>query len=250
MNQRIRESGLFETIFVPPHVSDAGLSLGCAALLSLEKEGTRPEPIGGCSWGPRFSEDEIETILEGCALRWEKPDDLCATVAGDLADGRIVGWFQGGLEFGPRALGHRSILADPRRAEMKERVNQAVKFREGFRPFAPSCLEERAADYFEGAVRSPYMTFTFDVRPEQRSRVPAITHVDGTARVQTVDRTESPLFHRLISEFERRTRIPMLLNTSLNVQGQPIVADPRSALGLFYSTGLSGLALGPYYLRK
>jgi carbamoyltransferase len=250
MNQRIRESGLFETVFVPPHVSDAGLSLGCAALLSLEQEGTRPEPIGGCSWGPRVSDDEIEKILERCALRWERPDDLCATVADDLADGHIVGWFQGGLEFGPRALGHRSILADPRRAEMKERVNQAVKFREGFRPFAPSCLEERAADYFEGAVRSPYMTLTFDVKPEQRGGVPAVTHVDGTARVQTVGRSESPLFHRLIAEFERLTGIPMLLNTSMNVRGQPIVADPRGAVALFYSTGLAGLALGPYYLRK
>jgi len=250
LNQRIRESGLFDTVFVPPHVSDAGLSLGCAALLSLEEEGIRPEPIGSCSWGPHYSDDEIEKVLERCGLRGERPDDLCAAVAQDLADGRIVGWFQGGLEFGPRALGSRSILADPRRADMKDRVNQAVKFREGFRPFAPSCLEERAADYFEGAVRSPYMTLTFDVKPEQRSRVPAITHVDGTARVQTVGRAENPLFHRLIGEFERRTGVPMLLNTSLNVRGQPIVADPRTALGLFYSTGLSALALGPYYLRK
>jgi carbamoyltransferase len=250
MNRRIRESGLFDAVFVPPHVSDAGLSLGCAALLSLKEQGIRPEPIASCAWGPSYSDDEIVKTLERCSLRGERPEDLCAAVAQDLADGRIVGWFQGGLEFGPRALGQRSILADPRRADMKERVNQAVKFREGFRPFAPSCLEERAADYFAGAVRSPYMALTFDVRPEQRSRVPAITHVDGSARVQTVARAESPLFHRLIAEFERRTGVPMLLNTSLNVRGQPIVADPRAALGLFYSTGLGGLALGPYYLRK
>ncbi len=250
MNQRIRESGLFQEVFVPPHVSDAGLSLGCAALLSLEEQGIRPEPIAHPDWGPRFSDDEIEKVLVRCSLRWERPDDLCSAVAGDLALGHIVGWFQGGLEFGPRALGQRSILADPRRADMKERVNEAVKFREGFRPFAPSCLEERARDYFADAVRSPYMTLTFDVRPEQRVRVPAITHVDGTARVQTVGRAATPLFHRLIEEFERRTGIPMLLNTSMNVRGQPIVADPRAAVALFYSTGLAGLAIGPYYLRK
>jgi len=250
MNRRIRESGLFDTVFVPPQVSDAGLSLGCASLLSLEKQGLRPAQIDGCAWGPSHSDAEIEKVLERCGVPCGRPDDLCVAVADDLADGRIVGWFQGGLEFGPRALGSRSILADPRRAEMKDRVNRAVKFREGFRPFAPSCLEERAAEYFSDAVRSPYMTVTFAVRPEQRQRVPAITHVDGTARLQTVGAAESPLFHRLIAEFERRTGVPMLLNTSLNVQGQPIVADARAALGLFYSTGLSGLALGPYYLRK
>jgi carbamoyltransferase len=250
MNKRIRESSRFETVFVPPHTSDAGLSLGCAALLSLQRQGIRPEPVGSCQWGPSFSDDEIEKIFERCAVRWERPDDVCAAAAADLAEGRIVGWFQGGLEFGPRALGGRSILADPRRAEMKDRVNFAVKFREGFRPFAPSCLEERAGEYFVDAVRSPYMTLTFDVKPEQRSRVPAITHVDGTARVQTVARADSPSYYRLIGEFERITGVPMLLNTSMNVRGQPIVADPRTALGLFYSTGLSSLALGPYYLRK
>ena len=250
MNRLIRESGLFDSLFVPPHVSDAGLALGCAALLSLEGQRVRPEPIAGCDWGPRFSDEEIEKVLERCGVRAERPEDLCAAVARDLAEGRIVGWFQGGLEFGPRALGSRSILADPRHAAMKDRVNHAVKLREGFRPFAPSCLEERAAEWFVDSVKSPYMTITFEVKPGQRQRVPAITHVDGTARVQSVGRAASPLFHRLISEFERRSGVPMLLNTSLNVQGQPIVADPRAALGLLYSTGLDGLAIGSFYLRK
>jgi carbamoyltransferase len=249
MNKRIRETGLFETVFVPPHTSDAGLSLGSAAFLSLEKQGIRPEPIANCQWGPSFPDEEIEKVFERCSVRFERPDDVCAVVAEDLAEGRIVGWFQGGMEFGPRALGGRSILADPRRAEMKDRVNFAVKFREGFRPFAPSCLEERAGEYFVDAVRSPYMTLTFDVKEEQRGVVPAITHVDGTARVQTVG-GESPLYHRLIGEFARRTDVPMLLNTSMNVQGQPIIANPRTALALFYSTGLAGMAIGPYYLRK
>jgi carbamoyltransferase len=250
MNKRIRETRLFDTVFVPPHTSDAGLSLGCAALLSLEKQGIRPEGIRGCNWGPSFSDGEIEQIFERCSVRFERPADVCAAAADDLAEGRIVGWFQGGLEFGPRALGARSILADPRRADMKDRLNLAVKFREGFRPFAPSCLEERAAEYFVDAVRSPYMTLTFDVREEKRGEVPAITHVDGTARVQTVDAAENPLYHGLIEAFARRTGVPMLLNTSMNVQGQPIVADPRRALALFYSTGLERIAIGPYYLRK
>ena len=171
-------------------------------------------------------------------------------MAADLAEGHIVGWFQGGMEFGPRALGGRSILADPRRADMKDRVNAAVKMREGFRPFAPSVLEERAGDYFVDLCPTPYMTMTFDVKPERASEIPAITHVDGTARVQTVNEQASPLYHRLISEFEKRSSIPMVLNTSMNVKGQPIIADPRTALALFYSTGLTGLALGPYYLTK
>ncbi len=250
MNKRIRETRRFDTVFVPPHTTDAGLSLGAAAFLSLEKQGIRPEPIGNCYWGPSFSDDEIEKVFERCSVRFERPDDVCAAVAEDLSLGHIVGWFQGGMEFGPRALGARSILADPRRAGMKDRVNFAVKFREGFRPFAPSCLEERAAEYFADAVRSPYMTLTFDVREEKRGEVPAITHVDGTARVQTVGRGESPLYHRMIEEFARRTGVPMVLNTSMNVQGQPIIANPRTAVALFYSTGLAGMAIGPYYLRK
>jgi carbamoyltransferase len=250
MNKRVRETGLFDAVFVPPHTSDAGLSLGAAAFLSLEKQGVRPQPIDHCYWGPGFADEEIETILRRCAVPFERPDDVCAAAAADLAEGRIVGWFQGGMEFGPRALGARSILADPRLPEMKDRVNFAVKFREGFRPFAPSCLEERAAEYFVDAVRSPYMTVTFDVREEKRSEVPAITHVDGTARVQTVGAQESPLYHRMIGEFARRTGVPMVLNTSMNVQGQPIIANPRTALALFYSTGLAGMAIGPYYLRK
>jgi len=250
MNKRIRDEHLFENVFVPPHTSDAGLSLGCAAFLSLEKQGLRPQAVTHCSWGPAYGDDEIEKVFERCQIEYSRPDDICAAVADDLADGKIVGWFQGGMEFGPRALGYRSILADPARADMKDRVNFAVKFREGFRPFAPSCLAESAGEFFENSCDSPYMTLTFDVKPGKHGVVPAITHVDGTARVQTVHRDASPLYHRLISEFQRRTGVPMLLNTSMNVKDQPVIADPRTALALFYSTGLAGMAIGPYYLRK
>jgi carbamoyltransferase len=250
MNQKIRETGLFDHIFVPPHTSDAGLALGAAALAAREHGLGRPQPMSDCYWGPEHDAAAIERVLKICSVPWERPADICKRVAADLAEGRIVGWFQGGMEFGPRALGGRSILADPRRPDMKDRVNAAVKMREGFRPFAPSVLEERAGDYFVDACPTPYMTMTFDVKPERAGEVPAITHVDGTARVQTVNQEATPLYHRLIAEFEKRTSTPMVLNTSMNVKGQPIIADPRTALALFYSTGLAGMAIGPYYLTK
>ncbi|MEM7203773.1 MAG: carbamoyltransferase C-terminal domain-containing protein [Planctomycetota bacterium] len=250
LNQKIRAAGLFNRVFVPPHASDAGLALGCAALLGLELGAARPQRITHCRWGPSYGDAQIERVLRTCAVPYARPADLCATVVEDLAAGRVVGWFQGPMEFGPRALGGRSILADCRNPEMQQRVNVAVKFREGFRPFAPSILAERAGDYLVDATPSPFMTMTFDVRPDRHSQVPAVTHVDGTARAQTVDESQNPLYHRLLREMEAQTSVPVLLNTSMNVNSQPIVDDPRRALALFYSTGLAGMALGSFYLRK
>jgi carbamoyltransferase len=250
MNQKIHEAGLFDDIFVPPHTSDAGLALGAAAILSLARAGRRPLPMAHCFWGPSYANEEIEKVLRACGAPYQRPDDIASAVAEELARGTIVGWFQQGLEFGPRALGARSILADPRQPDMKDRVNFAVKFREGFRPFAPSVLEEEADAWFEGCRPTPYMTMTFDVKPPKRALVPAITHVDGTARVQTVSRTGSPHYHDVIAKFARLAGVPMVLNTSMNVKGQPIVADPRTALSLFYGTGLGSMAIGPYLLRK
>ena len=250
MNQKIHEAGLFDDIFVPPHTSDAGLALGAAAFLSLARAGRRPLPMAHCFWGPSYGDEEIEKLLRACGAPYRRPDDIAAAVADELARGSIVGWFQQGLEFGPRALGGRSILADPRQPDMKDRVNLAVKFREGFRPFAPSVLEAEADAWFEGCRPTPYMTMTFDVKPAKRALVPAITHVDGTARVQTVSSTGSPHYHDVISKFARLTGVPMVLNTSMNVKGQPIVADPRTALSLFYGTGLGSMAIGPYLLKK
>ncbi len=250
MNRKIRETGLLDDLFVPPHTSDAGLSIGCGILQGLEQGEPRPKAMEACYWGPGYSEEEIKKALDLAFIRYERPMDICETVAEDLIAGKIVGWFQGRMEFGPRALGNRSILADCRRAEMKDRVNALVKFREEFRPFAPSVLEEAAADYFENAIRSPYMAVTFHVKKEKRGVVPAITHVDGTARVQTVSQKDNPLYHQLISTFHKKTGVPMVLNTSLNVRGQPVALDARAALSVFYTSGLEGLALGPFYIRK
>ncbi len=249
-NQKIRESGILENLFVPPHTSDAGLAIGAATLSALEDGGPRPAAMGPCYWGPGWTDEEIQKALDVAGLKYERPANIADEIADDIAAGKIVGWFQGRMEFGPRALGNRSILADPRVAEMKDRINAAIKFREGYRPFAPSVLEENAGDYFVDACRSPYMTLTFDVKPEKRDVVPAITHVDGTARVQTVSADDNPLYHQLISAVGARTGVPMVVNTSMNVRGQPIVLDARQAAGLFYSTGLSSMAIGPFLLRK
>jgi carbamoyltransferase len=161
-----------------------------------------------------------------------------------LAEGKIVGWFQGRMEFGPRALGSRSILADPTRPEMKDLLNKYVKHREEFRPFAPSCLEEHAGEYFEDCRYSPFMLFVYPVKPEMQDRVPAITHIDGTARVQTVSKDVAPRYHRMISEFAKLRGVPMVLNTSFNVMGEPIVNTPTDALRCFFSTGMDALVMG------
>ena len=250
LNQRIRESGLVDRLLVPPHASDAGLAVGAAALHGVEASGRRPPVMTHAFWGPAYGAEELEAMLRTAGVAHERPDDLEARAADALASGRFVGWFQGRMELGPRALGARSILADPRGADVKDRLNATVKRREPFRPFAPSVLVEEAGAWFDRAVPSPFMTATFDVRPERRGEVPAITHVDGTARIQTVDPETAPRFHRLIASFAERTGVPLLLNTSLNVRGRPIVSDPRDAIGLLHATGLHALALGPFWIEK
>jgi carbamoyltransferase len=249
MNQRLREAGLVDEIFVPPHVSDAGMSIGGAVLMSIER-GIPVAPLEHCFLGPSFTEAEIESVLKGCCVPYVRPENIERYVAGEIARGKIVGWFQGRMEFGPRALGARSILADCRDPEMTSKINSRVKFREEFRPFAPSVLWEKAGEYFEGIVASPYMTMTFSVRPEKRTVIPAVTHVDGTARVQTVHKDTNPKYYNLIQEFEKLTGVPVILNTSMNVMGQPICCTPRSAVETFYGTGMDGLAIGPFYLSK
>jgi carbamoyltransferase len=220
--------------------------------------------MSGAQLGPRFADDEIAAWLDGNGIEARVvPDDaaLCAEVARRLADGAVVGWFDGRMEFGPRALGQRSILADPRSTTVQRDLNTRVKGRESFRPFAPAVLWERAAEWFEIAAPSPYMLFTFAVRAERmvpvetepddpvgrvqvpRSQIPACTHVDGSARVQTVHASTSPRFHRLIGEFERVTGCPVLLNTSFNVAGEPIVCTPDDAMRTAREAGLDLLVL-------
>jgi carbamoyltransferase len=203
------------------------------------------------AWGPEFSDAECCRVLERAGLSIERlPDEqLCERVAGELARGRLVYWFQGRMEWGPRALGNRSLLADPRREDMRALINAKVKLREPFRPFAPSVLEERAGEFFNLPAPSPFMLFTAAVRASAKGIIPAVVHVDGSARVQTVDARSNPLFRRLIEAFDRLTGVPVLLNTSFNVQ-EPIVCRPDEAVNCFLRTEVDWLVLGNYLASR
>ena len=205
--------------------------------------------------GPGWEDNDLRkaivtTVSTHDGVEWRKVDDARRWPRSLLVDGKIIGWFQGRMEMGPRALGNRSILADPRHAEMKDLLNASVKFRESFRPFAPSVLEEKCGEWFNSSHPSPYMILVYDVLPEKRALVPAITHVDGTGRVQTVSRKHNPKYHRLIEEFDRLTGVPMVLNTSFNIRGEPIVHHPEQAVECFLKTGMDALFLGDYLLTK
>ena len=247
-NARLAAEGPFERVWVQPAAGDAGTALG-GALEVARSLGDRVQPMGTAALGRGWSDDDLEAWLLTADVAYERPADLVDEVAGVLAGNGVVAWFQGRSEYGPRALGHRSLLADPRRAENLERVND-VKGREQFRPVAPMVLAERAAEIFEGVFPSPYMLFVHAVRPQWRERIPATVHVDGTARVQTVDRREEPLVAALLEAFERRTGVPVLVNTSLNTAGRPMVDDPRDALECFGAAPVDALALGPFLLRR
>ena len=247
-NSRLaRESG-FEEIWVQPAAGDSGTALGAATYVS-EQLGAKPAPMRDAALGRGWSVEEIEAWLRAAAVPFRRSGDVAAEVAAHLADNGVVAGFQGRSEWGPRALGHRSLLADPRSAENLERLNE-IKGREQFRPVAPMVLAERAAELFDGPLPSPYMLFTHEVDPEWRDRIPAAVHVDGTARIQTVDAGEEPLVARMLSEFERRTGVPVVINTSLNTAGRPMVDDPRDALECFGSAPIDLLAIGPFLVSR
>jgi carbamoyltransferase len=247
-NAALAAHGPFERVWAQPAAGDAGTALGAALLLAAEA-GDRVQPMTTAALGRGFDDREVRACLERARVPFEEPDDLAAEVAGVLADDGVVAWFQGRAEFGPRALGHRSLLANPARAENLARLND-VKGREHFRPIAPVVLEERADALFDGQLPSPYMLFTHRVRPEWRRRIPAVVHVDGTARIQTVDRSEEPLVAQLLDEFERRTGVPVLVNTSLNTRGRPMVDSPEDALECFGSSPVDLLAIGPFVMTR
>ncbi|MFD4255829.1 carbamoyltransferase [Amycolatopsis thermoflava] len=248
-NTRLLADGPFDEIWVQPAAGDAGTALGAALHLAAEL-GEPAAPMPGADLGRGFTEAEIQQALDTARLRYDRPDDLAATVAKALADDEIVAWFQGRAEFGPRALGHRSLLAHPGHRRNLERLND-VKGREQFRPVAPMVLADRARELFErGPVPSPHMLFVHDVRPEWRDRIPAVTHVDGTARIQTVDPASEPLVARMLGEFAARTGIPVVVNTSLNTAGRPMVDSPRDALECFGSSPIDLLAIGPFVVRR
>jgi len=257
MNGVIARSGLFDDIFIQPAASDEGCCAG-AALYAYSKIKNPPLPEKfkweHVYWGPEYSPAEILNTLDlfKDKIRWVKKDDIAASVAFDIANGKVVGWFQGRMEFGPRALGNRSILADPRDPDMKDRINQKVKRRELFRPFAPAVLEEEANEYFDmtGLYNSPFMLFVVPVKEKYRSVIPAVTHVDGTSRIQTVSKKTNLLFHNVLTEFKKLTAIPVILNTSFNVRNEPIVCSPKDAINCFMSTDIDCIAIGSYYIEK
>lgn len=246
-NSKIAARGPYRHVWVQPAAGDAGTALGGA--LHLAAQDAVPEPVPGADLGRGWSDDEIRAWLETAAIPYEEPADIAETVAEALARDGVVAWFQGRSEFGPRALGHRSLLAHPGRAENLERLNH-VKGREEFRPVAPMVLADRAADIFTGPLPSPYMLFVHEVAPAWRERVPAVVHVDGTARVQTVEERREPLVARMLTAFERRTGLPVVVNTSLNTAGRPMVDDPRDALECFGSAPVDLLAIGPFAVHR
>jgi carbamoyltransferase len=250
-NGKIQASGGVDNIFIQPAASDDGAALGAVFAPYLDGGGRLPmKPMRHAYLGPEFSDDEIEKSLRTYKLRATKLNDVAATTAELLANGKIIGWFQGRMEFGPRALGHRSILADPRDPEMNAKVNNAVKFREWWRPFAPSMLKEVAGEYLEHACDSPFMILTNPVRPEKRGVIPSVTHVDGSARPQTVEKEISPLYWNLINEFGKRTGVPVIMNTSFNLRGEAIVNTPTDAVRTFFSSGMDALIIGSFMVEK
>lgn len=246
-NSRIAARGPYRHVWVQPAAGDAGTALGGA--LHVAAQTAVPEPMPGADLGRGWSDEEIRAWLETAAIPYEEPDDIAETVAEELARDGVVAWFQGRSEFGPRALGHRSLMAHPGRAENLERLNH-VKGREEFRPVAPMVLADRAADLFTGPIPSPYILFVHDVAPAWRDRIPAVVHVDGTARIQTVEERREPLVARMLTAFERRTGLPVVVNTSLNTAGRPMVDDPRDALECFGSAPVDLLAIGPFAVRR
>jgi carbamoyltransferase len=247
-NSRLWREGPYERIWVQPASGDSGTALGAAMHVAGEL-GDAVRPMGTAALGRTWDEKELEARLRTAAVRYERPRDVAHTVAEALARNEIVAWFQGRSEYGPRALGHRSLLADPRAAGNLERLND-VKGREQFRPVAPMVLAERAGEIFDGPLPSPYMLFTHDVRPGWADRIPAAVHVDGTARIQTVDRDAEPLVARMLERFGALTDVPVVINTSLNTAGRPMVDDPRDALECFGSAPVDVLAIGPFVVRR
>lgn len=251
-NSKILARTPFEGIFIQPAAGDAGGAVGVAyhiynSLLEHERNYISRDAF----LGPEFTDAEIAEYLDGLGIRYTRHsrEELIRETARLIGEQNVVGWFQGRMEWGPRALGNRSILADARNPENQSKVNLKIKFRESFRPFAPAVLLERSSEYFEIDRPSPYMLLTAQVRAEKR-HIPAVTHVDGSARLQTVERKDNPLFYDLIGEFDRQTGCPLLINTSFNVRGEPIVCTPHDAFKCFMRTKMDYLVMGSYLLDK
>ena len=259
-NGRIHEHTPFKQIYLQPASGDAGGAIGAAlGALQRSRRATARQTLRHAYLGPSYTDDEIEVVVGASRRRLEReacvtsrigdPRTLVETTARAIATGEVVGWFQGRMEWGPRALGNRSIVCDPRREDMKDILNEKIKRRESFRPFAPSILRERVADWFTVDDEVPFMSKVYPIRSQQRSRIPAVTHVDGTGRLQTVERSQNPLYHALIEAFERETGVPMVLNTSFN-ENEPIVRTPAEALECFARTDMDRLVMGSWCITR
>ena len=255
MNARLADEGPFRNVWVQPAAGDAGTSLGAALWVDFHarESGLRKWVMDHAYLGPGYGNEEIEAFLERSGIRYRRLDDVAGAAAGLLAQEKVLGWFQGRMEFGPRALGARSILASPRDARMQGRLNE-LKDREDFRPVAPVVLQEKAHEWFDSRGRdritAPFMLFVYDVLPERAAQIPAVRHTDGTARVQTVESRQHPLLHRLLCEFDALTGVPVLVNTSFNTRGAPVVCSVRDALECFWTSPLDALVIGDYLVEK
>ncbi|MEN6451004.1 MAG: carbamoyltransferase C-terminal domain-containing protein [Thermoguttaceae bacterium] len=251
MNARLRDRGPFTNVWVQPAAGDAGTALGAALWIDGLERATAPREyhMDHAFLGPSYNDDQIEDFLRWSKTPYRRLDNVAERAADLLARDKIIGWFQSRMEFGPRALGARSILASPIHAEMQARLND-IKDREDFRPVAPVVLEEEANNWFVGAQPSPFMLFIFDVRPEKAAMIPAVSHVDGTARIQTINRQQNPGYYDLIRAFQQRTGVPVLVNTSFNTRGEPIVCTPRDAIESYWTSPLDALVIGSFLLEK
>jgi carbamoyltransferase len=257
-NYRILKEGPFESVHIPPSPGDGGSAVGCAQYLYYIHKKQRRIIVQDHAKriqenvyvGPSFSNDEIKSFLEENDIDYEyhEREKLLETTANLISEQNIVGWYQGKMEWGPRALGNRSILADPRDGKMKDILNEKIKHREPFRPFAPSILEEYVSEYFDIDVTSPYMLLVAPVKKPEK--IPAVTHVDGTGRLQTVSKETNPLYYDLINKFYKITEVPVIVNTSMNVMGEPIVTSPEEAFKMWARTDMDNLVMGNYLISE
>jgi carbamoyltransferase len=252
-NSRVLKELPFEEVYIQPAAGDAGSALGSALYLYHSILKNKPNgKLENASLGPFYSNNQIEIILKNKKLNFQRvssQDEYCNEVAKKIADGKVVGWFQGRMEFGPRALGNRSILADPRSSTMKDWLNHTIKNREGFRPFGASVLREKVNEYFDFENESPYMLFVADIKKERVNQIPAVTHVNNTSRIQTVTEKENGKYYKVIRSFDQLTGVPMVLNTSLN-DSEPIVCNPGQAIDLFMRTKMDILAIEDFIVSK
>jgi len=250
LNAVIRDKGPFKNIWVQPAAGDAGTALGAAMWVDRKfTDGTPIQVMEHAYWGPSYSDADVESLLQWMKIPYKRLNNIAAETASLLAQNKVIGWFQGRMEFGPRALGSRSILASPADAEMQQKLNE-IKDREDFRPVAPVVMEEKAGEWFEHATFSPFMLFVYNVKPDKADKIPAVRHVDGTARIQTINRGQHVLYYDLLNEFNKLTGLPVLINTSFNTRGEPIVCTPKDAIACFYTSPFDALVINSFLLEK